>query len=158
MTKYQEIKQFNQETGICINCFHEMAEPGKLKCFECAEKDRLRVEKNRDRKREHETYKQRYESRKSQGLCTACGKKLAEHGLKCNKCYIKARKRKIKPGITRSERPAYGFCYTCGNLKLKDKKVCAECYQTRLDSIKKICYKPVTEFWKQENDILFMKR
>ena len=158
MTRYEEIKEFNRKTGICITCGHEMAEPCKLKCFECAEKDRLRTEKNRNKQREHDTYRIRYETRKAEGLCTSFGKYPAEHGLKCNRCYVKARSRNATKDILRSERPLYGLCYFCGKPKLEDKKVCAECYSKRLESIKKICYFPVSDYWKSENDILFAKK
>lgn len=156
--KYDEIKEFNRKTGICITCFHEMAEPGKLKCFECAERDRLRTERNRNRKRDHETWKARYEMRKREGICTSCGKAPAEHGYKCNRCYIKAKRRKKPKDIIRSERPSYGLCYICGKPKLEDKSVCEKCYSTRLESVKKICYMPVSDYWKSDNDGMFAKK
>ncbi|HCJ08290.1 MAG TPA: hypothetical protein DHV96_08000 [Lachnospiraceae bacterium] len=84
MTRYEEDKLFNKQTGLCITCGHRMAEPGKLKCFECAEKDRLRTARNRNRQRESETSKARYESRKADGLCVYCGKGKQDHGLRCN--------------------------------------------------------------------------
>lgn len=158
MTRYEEDKRFNQQTGLCITCGHQMAEPGKLKCFECAEKDRLRIAKNRNRQRESETSKARYESRKAAGLCVYCGKRKQEHGLRCNQCYIKSRKYNQPKDIRRSERVAYGLCYICGRSKMEDKKVCEICYQKRLSSIRKICYMPVSDYWKGENDLLFAKK
>ncbi len=158
MTRYERDKVFNQTTGLCITCGHRMAEPGKLKCFECADKDRIRIAKNRNRKRESETAKARYDSRKEAGLCVYCGKRKQNHGLKCNRCYIKSKKYSQPQDIKRSERPVYGLCYICGKPKMADKNVCDVCYQKRLDSIRRICYMPVSDYWKSENDILFMKK
>ena len=140
MTRYEEDKRFNQQTGLCITCGHQMAEPGKLKCFDCAEKDRLRIAKNRNRQRVY------------------CGNRKQEHGLRCNQCYIKSRKYKQPKDIRRSERVAYGLCYICGRPKMEDKKVCEICYKKRLSSIRKICYMPVSDYWKGENDLLFAKK
>lgn len=148
--KIKERKEMLSLLNLCISCGHEYAEPNKKKCFECAEKDRLRSEKYRSdkshRENQKKTDKSRYEQRKENGLCVVCGKKQKQKGLKCISCYnrVKANHRRynerhgIPTDISRAERISYGLCYICGETGYDGHRVCKKHYYQRLYSMNKI--------------------
>lgn len=134
--------QYATQDGVCVHCRSRMAEPGKLSCVECAEKDREYRKKrnvagnyntNRDAKRK------RSRELKEKGLCYRCGiRDASAPGKKCDICRDKAKKYKDKyrNGLPRYEWVNYGICYNCGkNPAMDGKKVCESCYQKRLLTI-----------------------
>lgn len=133
---------FFKEQGICTHCRKNKAESGKTLCLECLIQNRTYKKKyNPDKQRLID--KKKREERKAMGLCVNCGRRPQYHGLLCSHCYttVLKRKQKKKSRLLRSELPSYGICYICcTNPVLDGKKVCESCYQTRLNSIQKICY------------------
>lgn len=132
---------FYKGLGICTHCKKEKAEDGRTLCLACKMQNReykkkYNPEKTRERDRKNREY------RKENGLCVNCGARPQQHGLICNKCHSTILRRQArKPGIPRYERVSLGLCYICGKNELvKGKKLCASCYEKRLESISKIMH------------------
>lgn len=140
--------------GRCVNCGGiRPAEPGRVKCFECLEKDRIRHMETRhaetldEREKRlaglHKCYMSRVETRKANGLCTRCGRKLPYSTyFTCPECRLKNRKQKEKykpeDSLPRSMWIEFGKCYLCGNAPLKTgMKICAKCHESILNQRKK---------------------
>lgn len=145
--KKREERHMRKEMGICVACGKERAYDGETLCLSC--KMHQRETESKKPKTEEQKQKQsiedkeKYYNRKSLGVCVNCGKRPKQHGLLCERCYstILRRKSRIQNDITRSERPNYNRCYICGKEGLMEgKRVCEECYQTRLKSISSIMY------------------
>ncbi len=160
--RYEEY-HFYKDLHICVRCHKNRAEPHKVMCLECADKE---SEQNRNsRKRNLEKEKKRdldkYYKLKEMGICTYCKREKAVVGkTKCAKCLAKIRNKRNakKADIDRSERVSYGICYICGKDKVMDGRgVCEKCYEKRMESIKKIMYMPVNDFWKNDNKLIFRK-
>lgn len=151
--------QWYKEHGICTHCRHEKAEPGKTLCLACM-MDNRQYKSKKDMDKQNAKSMSQYYSRKSSGLCVVCGKRPQEHGLKCKKCAakIKMRSDRRRQDILRSERPDYGKCYICGKPVMAGKKVCPECYATRIKSISKIMCLPISDAWRKESDLRWEKR
>lgn len=100
------------------------------------------------------------------GFVLIVEKKPKEKGLVCISCYNKKRanmrryydRHGIVRGLSRSERIAYGLCYICGKQAMENKRVCEKHYEQRDKSIKKICYMPVSEEWKKDNNLCHKKK
>lgn len=139
--------------GRCVYCGGvRPAEPGRVKCFECLEKDRIRhnekryVETADEREKRlaglRKCYVSRVETRKANGLCTRCGRKLPYSTyLTCPECRLKNRKQKEKykteDSLPRSMWIEFGKCHLCGNTPLKDgMKICAKCHESILNQRK----------------------
>lgn len=161
MTKRAEEYHFYKNLKICVRCHKNSAEPGKALCIECADKDNERCRTSRHKNREKYNRKElnKYYRLKEQGICTYCKHEKAVAGkTKCAKCLAKIRNKRNenKTEIDRSERVAYGICYTCGKRKIvPGKGVCKSCYETRLESIQKIMNLPVSDYWKNDNRLVF---
>lgn len=155
---------FYKSIGICVRCHKRTAEPHKIMCLECADKEKIHDKSKRYRNISYIKKKDldKYYLLKQQGICTYCKHEKAVPGkTKCAKCLAKIRiKRQSKRNdIERSERPSYGICYICGkNPVLPGKGVCAECYEVRLEAMGK-CLENREEgfntYWKQENKLIF---
>lgn len=155
--------QFYKNLRICVRCHKELAEPNKVFCLNCADKDNERAKRRRSD--DLETFRKKdmdkYYNLKRQGICTYCKHEKADHGkTKCKKCLAKVRNKRnaCKNDIARSERTAYGMCYICGRKNITGKKVCEQCYKTRLESINKIMYLPGSEHWARDNRVIFQKK
>ena len=157
----KEEYDFFKELHICVRCKNERAEPNKVTCLECSERDKKYDKKKREKKLEEyrKKDKDKYQKLKDNGICTYCKREKAMQGkYKCEKCLnkLKNRRNSKRKDIPRSERISYGICYTCGKNKLMDGKgVCAKCYEIRLKSISKIMHLSTNEQWKKDNDMLF---
>lgn len=137
-----ETYQFYKSIGICTHCRKNKAQTGKTLCLDCLVQNRT-YKKKYDRDKQRMTDKNKRKWRKEQGLCVNCGRLPQYHGLLCSHCYgtVLRRKEREKNNLTRSELPKYGICYCCcKNPVIEGKKVCKSCYETRLNSIHKICY------------------
>lgn len=155
---------FYKSIGICVRCHKRAAEPNKVMCLECADKERMNDKKKRERNIDSEKKSDldKYYWLKEQGICTYCKHEKAVPGkTKCKKCLAKIRtKRQAKRcDIDRSERRSCGICYICGkNHVLPGKGVCEECYKVRQTAINK-CLESredsFNEYWKQENKLIF---
>lgn len=155
---------FYKSIGICVRCHKRAAEPNKVMCLECADTERIKDKKKRERNLESEKKRDldKYYWLKEHGICTYCKHEKAVPGkTKCKKCLAKIRaKRQAKRcDIDRSERRSCGVCYICGkNPVLSGKGVCNECHKLRLEAINK-CLESredgFNEYWKQENKLIF---
>lgn len=132
MHKYYETNKRNKEyyksKGICINCCKEQAEPNRVLCWECAEKDRNRV-RTYDKERKAKYNKRKKELCDAFGICTSCMKAEKYKGKQCINCYLK-RKRKYKEkmlqqgNIPKELWDELGRCMICGGERAKDSKLC----------------------------------
>lgn len=163
MTKRTEEYHFYKNLGICVRCHKNSAEPNKVLCLECSDKDNEQCKESRERNATKEKKRDldKYYQLKEQGICTYCKHEKAVKGkTKCAKCLAKIRNKRNrnKCDIDRSERVAYGICYICGKNKIiPGKGVCEKCYKMRMESIQKIMHLPVNEFWKNDNKLIFRK-
>ena len=163
MTERAEEYHFYKRLGICVRCHKEQAEPNRVMCWECSDKEKEKYRIKREEKKEEYNKRDlnKYNRLKELGICTYCKHEKAMPGkYKCKNCLCKLkRKRDAKrTDIMRYERVSYGLCYICGKEELKDGfRVCEKCYQTRLNCMKKIMYMPVSQEWKRENDLIFKK-
>lgn len=163
MTERYEEYHFYKDLKICVRCHKVKAEPNKVMCLECADKDSEQNRKSRRRNLDKEKKRdlEKYYRLKEKGICTYCKHEKALLGkTKCAKCLAKIRNRKEakKSGILRPERVAYGICYICGKDKVMEGKgVCEKCYSKRMESMNKIMYLPGSDFWKNDNKLIFDK-
>lgn len=163
MTERAEEYHFYKDLKICVRCRKNSAEPNKVLCLECSDKDNEQCRRSRERNIEKEKQRdlEKYYRLKEQGICTYCKREKAITGkTKCAKCLAKIRnkRRQNKADINRSERVAYGICYICGKADVMDGKgVCEKCYKTRMESMQKIMSLPGSEYWKSENKLIFSK-
>lgn len=160
MTERYEEYHFYKDLHICVRCHKNPAEPYKVMCMECAIADSKRTKRkrqeNKEEQKKHDLDK--YYQLKEQGICTYCKHEKAVAGkTKCAKCSakIKNRKEQKRQDIRRSERMSYGLCYICGDKAINGKGVCQKCYKTRLESVEKIMYLPVSKCWKKQNKLVF---
>lgn len=151
-------REYRRKIGVCTRCGKNKAEPHKKLCLEClgADQDRYAEKKATDEQREKDRLKKRElaEERRAKGLCTRCGKHTTESGGICSRCkaYLKRYRDNHRQDIMRSERADYGICYICGKAKvMKDKKVCPDCYETRLKTLPAMWANPNNEYFKQLN-------
>lgn len=124
--------------GICRICQKNKSMPNSTYCDECSQKmyeyTRRKYLKNPEYFREsnRKSQKKTYWLRKSQGICTRCGKHKAEFGKsKCRMCLNKdAEKHALKyDGITYDNRIALGICRFCGNPVKEGYRTCEKHYQ-----------------------------
>ena len=147
--------------GICVQCMQYNAAPGRVRCEVClltnaegAKRHRAKMQSvsQADRSRKLR------ESRKEQGLCIWCGKPQSSYSrVFCADCRIKNQRRNDarKCGIARSERPAYGMCYRCGQAISPGEKLCQKC---KTQSIAKLPEEHhVIRTWKRDNNRVFAK-
>ena len=161
MRDYKAEYHFYKGLGICVRCHKLKAEPNRVCCYECIDRDKIRDRekyiKHADKINKRD--KERYKALKEQGICTYCKHEKAVPGkTKCQKCLNKLQRKRIlkQNGIPRSERPSYEMCYLCGKAELfEDKKVCAACYEKRYQSISKIMYMPVSKEWRNDNKAVY---
>ena len=151
-------REYRRKIGVCTRCGKNKAEPHKKLCLEClgADQDRYAEKKATDEQREKDKLRKRElaEERREKGLCTRCGKHTTESGGICSRCkaYLKRYRDNHRQDIMRSERADYGICYICGKAKvMKDKKVCPDCYETRLKTLSAMWANPNNEYFKQLN-------
>ena len=167
MNNRKEEYDFYKSIGICVRCHKNAAEPNKVMCIECADKerdiDKRKREKNITQSRSRD--REKYYNLKARGICVYCKKRPAIPGkTKCSKCIAKIRSRKNanKSDIPRSERVSYGICYICGkNRVIKDHGVCENCYKIRLQAMEKcIDNRPngFNDSWKKDNKLVFVGR
>lgn len=116
---------------ICTECGSRRVYGDEKICPECAaRKYALNRKQKRDSEKERQYHKNRRQKLKETGICVKCGKRKAENGkTRCGICNAMERQR-VKEyrgqGIDRSERPAYGMCYFCGD-HISSGKICLKC-------------------------------
>lgn len=95
---YKERRDWLKKYGLCIYC-KDKAEPGKLYCFECAEKVAARARRYHQEHAEekNERSRNRYNRLKQEGICVRCGKRPVEKGkVHCSTCLAHCRIRDEK--------------------------------------------------------------
>ena len=162
MTKSQELYIWYKEMGICPQCGTNKASPHRVRCEECLIKNAESSEKQRQkksqtiRKQKHKSYiRSLRQSRKESGLCVWCGKPICSSStVFCIDCKIKNQRRneQRKIGIERSERPSYGFCYTCGEPLNRTGRVCKKCAEMMTDNLPK---ERDNVNWRNDNKFIF---
>ena len=171
MTYYKGLRKeeydFYKAQGICVRCHKNAAEPNRVMCLECADKEKIRNKSQRERTLDKSRSQDlsKYYKLKEQGICTYCKKNPATPGkTKCEKCLAKIRNRRNNRNIDipRSERVSFGLCYICGKKQIvPGHSVCADCYQIRLNSMNK-CISSRKEgynnYWRSENKLIFKKK
>ena len=164
--KYREDREFFKTLRLCPKCGKNKLFGSEKTCPEClayAEKINAKHaiktagSKEAYNKQVYQKARQRYDE---QNLCVMCKiRQRAEGHIHCEECLeirrIKGReirKRQEKVNITRSERPAYGLCYRCGNPLDRDGKLCVKCATKAVSCLPKFRN---TDAWKTNNNILF---
>lgn len=160
--KFKEY-HFYKGLGICVRCHKNEAEPNKVMCLECIDKESEYKKNKRSQKLNEQRTNDlnKYYKLKEQGICTYCKHEKAEIGkTKCKKCLaiIRNRRNAKKNDIERSERISYGLCYICGKNKLmKDKGVCEHCYNILYKNISKAMYMHSNNYWDNDNKLICKK-
>ena len=106
--------------GICICCKNK-AEPGKVKCKSCADRDNKSQTKYQNLKR-------------LVGICIDCGNKALPHKSKCQKCLDKDSNYNYHRYHVRKSK---GICLFCDNKAEPGKVKCKLCLQKDRDRKRK---------------------
>lgn len=163
MTEAYKNYHFYKDLKICVRCHKNSAEPRKVLCLECADRDSKQRKRRRQRNLEetHRKDLEKYYELKEMGICTYCKHEKAVAGkTKCAKCLAKIRNKRNakKTDIDRSERVSYGICYICGKDNVMDgKSVCEKCYEKRMESMGKIMYLPGNKYWSDDNKLILKR-
>lgn len=168
MTYYKGLRKeeydFYKSQGICVRCHKNAAEPNRVMCLECADKERDNAKKKRakDMIKVRSRDLDKYYKMKERGICVYCKKRQAVPGkTKCHQCLTKIRVKRDanRKDIARSERISYGICYICGKKNaMSGHGVCEDCYKVRIQAISK-CLESrpdgFNDFWKRDNTLIF---
>lgn len=134
-----------KKIGFCTECGKYRIYGNETLCPECATKKYIDNRNRRINKSQEEIEKEREHAKEvrrkliEDGICVKCRKRSAEKGkTRCQICNIQERNRmrKNRGGIMRSERPAYGLCYFCGNKILKG-NICDKCKERIIKNLPK---------------------
>ncbi len=162
---------FLKEHHICVCCGQRDAFHNKTMCPECLEKCNKRASKRYAKDKEQILQRKRkrdkalYARRKAEGLCVKCGHKKATKGVFCLECYVKERKREIERtekrkrengGSIREIWKEKGLCAQCGEPRIPGKRLCQKHYDIAIKNVQKA--KHYTKWWRQDNQLLFMKK
>lgn len=158
----KDLYNYYKLNGICVTCGHNNAEPNRVRCFECLEKN---AERKRllNKKSSPKYAKQLRDKRKQNGLCIWCGKpQMKTSSCFCLDCFIKNQQRnqnryRKKYGVTRIERREYGICYRCGRTVNKHDSLCDECLEISRNNLPQ--FNGGNEGWyrynKRQNNLIF---
>ena len=154
---YVESKEFYLSQGICPICHHEPIY-GKYKtCATCREKRRqTRTDRHRTQSQKKRA-KERYESRKSNGICVVCGKRKSEKDrTMCHICAKKDSTRRNKSGIY-EYRKENGLCLWCESPVVEGKFYCKECLEKKRELAEHArgCRNMENHSWKRDNSLIF---
>jgi hypothetical protein len=97
--------------NLCVVCGARPPVEGRTKCMYCTERVRL-------------YHKEKYESRKSQGLCPQCGEHAVVGRITCTSCLEKA---KAHMGRSAQKRKEGALCRQCGSPVEVGRSCCAKC-------------------------------
>lgn len=152
----RELYKHYKEHGICVSCGQEKAEPNRVRCFECLEKNAKRHKQNKSSSKDRS--KALRQKRKAQGLCVWCGKPQCSNSTAfCIDCKIKNQRNNEsrKQGIARSERASYGLCYRCGK-DITSGKLCDSCKAQSIANLPSISIGWIA-YHKKANDQIFRR-
>lgn len=145
-------RSYYQARQRCKYCGRQDARTiiGKPCCFDCLEKrrERSRMAYPKCADAHNAKCKARYEQRKADGICPACGNPVEDtKHVFCALCRAKKRARAYKKNheggmLSRAEKAERGICSNCNkpvmqglNSSLQPIRLCAECYQKSLRSM-----------------------
>lgn len=124
---------------LCVWCGKKDARTmtGKIYCFECNERKKKYNKRYEEEHREasQEKNKNKYRSRKEQGVCTVCGKRKATDGkVTCDICRARLRRysrewKHKKGGRSRAEEIANGNCARCFAPVAPGYRLCPKCLE-----------------------------
>lgn len=134
----KENRDFYKKHKICPRCGKNKLFGSENTCPECLAKNMIDCKKWQSKQGgSSEYYKKDIAKLKEKGLCRSCRRRSVEQGhTYCPICLEKkreksrlyrARTKDKKCEISRSERPSYGLCYTCGEKIDRDGRVCKKC-------------------------------
>lgn len=158
----QETREYLRNLGLCPRCGKNKLFGSERECPEC--RSTMYEINQRSRERRNVTamdyYRKDIKRLKEQGLCRSCRKrKVADGHTYCNACLIKHRERskeyrrkKSIIGLVRSERPNYGFCYTCGDPLDRDGRICKKCAEKMTKNLPK---DRDNADWRNDNKLIF---
>lgn len=161
----KETRQWCREHHICVRCFRETAVPGKVQCFECCEKSRLKsISRSREKRdKDNEAARKRYWELKEQGICTRCRKRPSNGKALCTFCLavdsIKANNRRRDQGIMPRYLMGDGYhCALCGkDTEKPGDKLCTACLERnreRAETMRKYT-NPSAHWWNKDNRSAF---
>ena len=144
-----ETEKMYREHGICPKCGQNSARPGRLYCFDCADKraeyNRIYYNANKERLNEYrkEWYRATYDSRKANGLCVRCGERPPKEGrVRCGRCLAKDRKDHREAARKKGSLPSFmrgdgEYCEMCCEPKCSGQKICEDCRAKLIEAQKK---------------------
>lgn len=157
----RQTRKWYQSHGICPRCCKNELLGDEKSCPECrakasenATRRRERVGKDEINQKHAEWAKKEHQRRIEQGICTRCGKRIAENGYKtCGICREKIRNyKRIKYGKpNRSVRTKLGLCYFCDNPVKEGYKVCEKHYQMNVEKSRSKKAKESRDALRKEN-------
>ena len=154
---YVESREFFISMGICPKCHNEPIYGNYKSCASCREKRRetrgVQIKTPSEKRRT----KEKYESRKSNGICVVCGKRKSEKDrTMCHICAKKDSARKNKSGIYEYRRDN-GLCLWCERPAVEEKFYCKECLEKKRELAEhaRECRDMGKHSWKKENRLIF---
>lgn len=166
--KSKERREWYLSNGICPYCGSEKLFGSERSCPECRAKRMNATEKTRNRQYEKfleqsaSSKRKKYHERKEQGLCVRCGKyKPIDGRTKCVRCtnqrqrYEQEERERKGIFISRGERVAYGFCYTCGCPLDRDGRTCVSCAERMTQNLPG--ERGGNVYWRQQNKMIAYK-
>lgn len=161
----RETRKFFRKMKICPRCAKNKLFGEEKTCPECLAQNIIMRKKTciKKDKTNMDYFNERQETLKELGLCrTGCGRKRAEGKTYCETCLVKHReasrersRRKSRDGLSRSERPNYGLCYTCGDQLDRDGRICSKCAEKMTLNLPKV---HDNKNWRKQNANLFTSR
>ena len=106
-TYHRELYRWCVAHGVCAYCRTAYAEPGRVYCTRCAQRNRALLERRDPGRERRKSYNRQWKQKKmAEGLCVNCGTRPAEEGhTRCPACARKNREsdlvRRIRQRIER---------------------------------------------------------
>lgn len=164
----RESRKFYREHGICPVCGKEKLIGSEKQCILCRQKlyeqrkPLTDEQKERYSNRLKKQQKSLYGERSEKGICTKCGKRIAEEGKKkCRICLnkdaeIHRRRRQDKINI-KEYRKENHLCYYCGGeIDVKNGNLCSKCLEKCRENGTKS--QSTNQYWEADNRIIFKNK
>ena len=163
----QKTRQMRLKYGLCPRCGINKLFGEEKECLECKNKGYEIAMKSREKlgtdhynQVHREWAKKEHQRRIEAGICTRCGKRKSDAGMKtCGICRSKSNeKRRIKSPekMKQSDRYLIGLCYFCDNPVKSGYKVCEKHYQMNMDNLNSSKCKEAIEKIKRDNKKYFI--
>lgn len=154
---YVESRKFFISMGIFPKCHKEPIYGNYKSCASCREKRKKTRGVQIKTQSEKSRAKEKYERRKSNGICVKCGKRKSEKDrTMCHICSKKDNVRKIKFGIS-EYRKENGLCIWCNNPVENGRMFCSHCMEKKREILvyARSCRHMENHVWKKENRLIF---